>query len=263
MPVKDRAPLRGFVRRLLGWKNERAVDNALRSIDLAMSHCTELVLCGDGDLVPIARELHRRALGADRPFVACPAQRGYIPAWVRPPAKRTTGVAAFEAASGGTLCLRTQPLPRDVSTLVAQLRATHDVMLVVCANPSADLDPLLIRPAPLVVPPLVSRSDDEIDRVIAEYAADACAELHALPGSFTENDHVWVRERAATLLDEIEAATLRLVAIRAAGSVNAAAIRLGMPRSSLYGWIDQWYPAHLVEANDQLAADVDKHRAGA
>lgn len=239
MPTGAPALLRGFVQRLLGWKNEHAVDNALRSIDLAVNHDAALVLCGDGDLVPIARGLHRRALGAYRPFVVCQAQRGYIPAWARLPAKRRTGVASLEAASGGTLCLRRRPLPRDFSTLVAQLQSTRDVMFIVCASLSAGADPLLIRPRPLVLPPLATRRSDEIDRVIAEYAADACAELCAPPGSFTESDHVWVREHAATLLDEVEMATLRLVAIRVSRSVNAAADRLGMPRSSLHCWVER------------------------
>jgi hypothetical protein len=229
------------VQRLLGWKDERAVDNALRSIELAVNHDAALVLCGDGDLVPIARGLHRRSLGAYRPFVVCQAQRGYgyIPAWARLSAKRRTGVAALEDASGGTLCLRRRPLLRDFSTLVAQLRSTCDVMLIVCASPTASADPLVIRPAPLALPALATRRSDEIDRVIAEYSADACAELCAPPGSFTESDHAWVREHAATLLDEVEMATLRLVAIRASRSVNAAADRLGMPRSSLHCWVER------------------------
>ena len=59
--------LRGFLSRLLGWRSKRlqVVDHALRSIRMAATHRTALVLCGDGDLVPIARAIHRWAFGAD------------------------------------------------------------------------------------------------------------------------------------------------------------------------------------------------------
>jgi hypothetical protein len=55
--------LRAFLARMLGWSNERAVDLALRSLALALDHRAALVLCGEGDLVPIAWALHRHTLG--------------------------------------------------------------------------------------------------------------------------------------------------------------------------------------------------------
>src|SRR5262249_54787111 len=69
-----------------------------------------------------------------------------------------------------------------------------------------------ILPAPLVVPPLAERSAD-LDRIIAEYAGDAIAELAAPAASFTADDHAWVRDHAAASLAEIEAAALRVVAL--------------------------------------------------
>jgi hypothetical protein len=59
-----------------GWSDERAVDLALRSLALALDYRAALVLCGDGDLVPIAWALHRHTLGADRPFIVCDPRRG-------------------------------------------------------------------------------------------------------------------------------------------------------------------------------------------
>ena len=50
--------LRGYLGRWLGWTNTSAIDHALRSIDLARKHRAQLVLCGDGDLVPLAYGLH-------------------------------------------------------------------------------------------------------------------------------------------------------------------------------------------------------------
>ena len=125
---------RGFLARLIGWKDERAVELALRSIDLAVNHRVELVLCGAGDMVPIARALHRRALGAERPFVVCDPRRGNTPTSPRSPANLASGMAALAAASGGSLCVRTLRLPHDFLALVAQLRALDDVLLIVCAD---------------------------------------------------------------------------------------------------------------------------------
>jgi hypothetical protein len=59
--------LRGYLGRLLGWTNTSAIDHALRSIELTREHRAQLVLCGHGDLVPLAYGQHRRALGADTP----------------------------------------------------------------------------------------------------------------------------------------------------------------------------------------------------
>jgi hypothetical protein len=49
------------------------------------------------------------------------------------------------------------------------------------------------------VPPLAGRSA-ELDRIIAEYADDAIAELAVPPSSFTADAHAWVRDHAASSL---------------------------------------------------------------
>jgi hypothetical protein len=232
--------LPGLLARLLGWSDERALELGMRSLDLAVSHRAALVLRGPGDLVPIARVLHRRAMGADRPFITCDPHRGNVAASVRSPANRASGAAALAAAAGGSLCVRTRRLPRDFSALAAQLRATDDVLFIVCAEHD-DPARLLIRPAPIVVPPLASRAT-ELDRVIMEYAADAVAELGAPLAGFTAADHAWVRDHAAASLAEIEKATLRLVAIRTSHNVSGAAARLGMAAVSLTRWIGRRMP---------------------
>ncbi len=248
--------LRGFLGRLLGWAHERPIDAALKSIELAAAHVAELVLGGAGDLVPIARALHRRTLGGDRPFVTCDPRRVDASASVRSPANQASGVVAFEAARGGTLCLRTRRPPHDIGALIPRLRESGDVMLVVCVGGTTDVSPLLIRPAPLVLPPLATRSRD-IDRIIAEYAADAIVELAAPTTGFSHDDHVWVREHAAGSLDEIEKATLRLTAVRTSNTITQAAGRLGMTVPSLWRWIDRRrHPARARRPATQL-----RHRA--
>lgn len=230
--------LRGFVARLLGWDNRHSVELAVRTLDLAAEHRTELVLCGAGDLVPIARALHRRNLGVERPFVMCDPRRGDAPASPRSPANFAGGITALTAAAGGWLCLRMLRLPRDFAALVAQLRGTDDVQLIVCAGARHAAHPFLVRPASLHLPPLAERAA-ELDRVIAEYASDAVAELGAPPASFTGGDHTWVRQHAATSLAEIEKVTLRIVALRASRNLSHAAGRLEMAPVSLARWIDR------------------------
>jgi Inner membrane component of T3SS, cytoplasmic domain len=77
--------LRDFLCRWLGWANERAatVDLALRAVRLAQVRRTPLVLHGAGDLVPIARELHRLVFEAGAPFVLCDALGPSIAANIR------------------------------------------------------------------------------------------------------------------------------------------------------------------------------------
>src|SRR4051812_5175401 len=119
--------LRGYLGRLLGWTNTNAIDHALRAIDLAREHRAQLVLCGHGDLVPLAYGLHRRAPSAETPFIVCDPRGGNTPASVRSPANVVDVAAAFEAADGGSLCVRRRRPPRGFSSLVARLRGCDNV----------------------------------------------------------------------------------------------------------------------------------------
>lgn len=236
MSIRDDVTLRGFVERLLGWSNEHAVELAIRSLEVAADRRATLVLCGAGDMVPTAYALHRRMIGADRPFVVCdPRRRNVLPS-VRSPANLANSAIAFEAARGGSLCVRASRPPPTFPLLVARLRTTDDVSFVVCAHERDIEHPFLVRPAPIHLPPLADRAA-ELDRVIAEYAADAIAELGALGAGFTAADHAWVRQHAAASLAEIEKATLRLVALRTSRNTTNAAARLGMAPVSLGRWI--------------------------
>jgi len=228
--------LRGFLARLLGWRSDRTevVDHALRSIRMAATRRVPLVLCGDGDLVPTARSIHRRALG-DRPFVVCDPRRRQTRATVRSAENHETGMAALAAAQGGTLCVRSRRLPRDFTDVIAALRDPDArVQLMVCAGSPDDGRRHLA--VPIAIPSLAGRRA-EIDRIIAEYAEDAVTDLAAPRGSFLREDHGWVREYAMSSLPEIEKATLRLVALRDSRNLTAAAARLGMAPVSLARWI--------------------------
>src|ERR1700759_943318 len=156
---------------MLGWSNDVAVELALRSVELAVAGDAALVLLGPGDVVPIARTIHWRVRERLQPFIVAAPRRGNMAPTVRSPSSSGTVAAAFERARRGTLCLRLTRLPIDFGQLSAQLRAARDVMLIFCAHPRAEADPLLTRPAPIIVPPLAQRAA-ELNRIIAEVAGD-------------------------------------------------------------------------------------------
>ena len=66
---------------------------------------------------------------------------------------------------------------------------------------------------------------------------DASRALGADDAGFTEADRAWVLDHAASTLADIETATIRLVAIRQAGSPERAAARLGMSAGALTQWL--------------------------
>lgn len=233
--------LESLLARMLGWKNRRAIEHALSLIDLAAEGRVALVLRGAEDLVAIAWSLHRRAFGDDRPFVVCDPRRGNLAACVRSPANRKHLDKAIAAAAGGGLCVSTRRLPSDFAATVARLRDARDVMLILCCNDGHDNSPLLVRPAPVVIPPLTERADD-LPRIVDEYARDAITRLGASPSAFTADDANWVRHHAASSLPEIEKGTLRLVALRASRSSTEAAARLGMELVSLHRWLQRREP---------------------
>lgn len=227
--------LRGYLARLLGWSSDRAeaVDLALRSVRLSATRRAALALCGDGDLVPLARGVHRYSLGDERPFVLCDPRRR--PSDTGTPLENyPTGMRAFHAAANGTMCMWVKRLPRDFAEVTTALREPDTrVQLIVCGLRPPDRKELVS--APIEVPPLSSRPD-EIERVIDDYAADAMMALQA-PGAFTRVDREWVRLHSATTLPEVEKGTLRIVALRSAGNIARAAAMIGMAHASLGEWI--------------------------
>jgi hypothetical protein len=231
--------IRPFLRRILGYSDASAiaVDRAERSLQLAASRYTTLVLCGEGDLVPIAAALHRRTLGPDAPFIVCDPRRGNSAATVRSPANRTTGIEAIAAADRGTICMRARRLPRDFTSVIERVRdpAAH-IQTIVCWGERHDSNPLLIVPAPIVLPALRDRAA-ELSKIIEEYAREVITTLLAPTDCFTATDQAWVLENVAGSFSQIEKATLRLVALRSSRNASAAAARLEMAQVSLARWL--------------------------
>lgn len=227
--------LRDYLARILGWTEDRseAVDLALRAVRLAATRRAALALCGDGDLVPIARGLHRYSLGADRPFVLCDPRRRATTENATLE-NHTSAMSALHAAPGGSICVWPKRLPRDFAELTTALRdPSTRVQLIACGQRPSDRKDLVS--APIEIPPLSTRAD-ELDRIVDEYARDA-REALGITMVFTPADRDWVLRHSAASLPEIQKGTLRLVALREAGNVAKAATMLGMAHASLGEWI--------------------------
>lgn len=228
--------LRSFLSRLLGWEAHRAeaIDLALRAVRMAQARRTPLVLRGEGDLVPIAQELHRRALGADRPFVLCDPRRQSIEANVRSSANFERGLEALAAARGGSLCVRSNRPPADFLKVMTALRTPDSqVQLIVCDPSSHDAEALLA--VPITIPPLKTRRH-ELLHIIHEYAVDAALDFK-VPINIYAEDQAWVMTHSSSSFHEIQKGTRRLMAMRVAGSLLGAADLLGMAAVSLRRWI--------------------------
>ena len=229
--------LRNFLARVLGMDPSRAevVDRAFRAVRLAAARRTALVLSGNGDLVPLAHTIHRRARGDDRPFIVCDPRRRSGEATVRSAQNAASGLEGLEAAAGGSLCVRSRRLPHDFHDVLRVLRSPSlQVQLVVCADPQTDC--AMYGGTPIEIPPLAAR-EAELDAIIQQYAAVAITELRPSSAVFPSVDCAWVRQHGRASLSEVEKATLRLVALRAARNLSQAAALLGMAPVSLSRWI--------------------------
>jgi hypothetical protein len=215
--------LRAFLTRLLGFERDRLrhIDHALRSLRDAATTRRPLVLCGEGDLVAIARRLHADMFGADLPFVV-----GLRRSRARHP-------PTIDVAANGTLYVWAR---RELPAIVEQaLESDARMRLVLCTRVMDDA--FAVTSKPISIPPLHTRPH-EIERVVDEYAEEAIAMLGVAPSCFTVEDRTRVLGRAPATLPEIEIATQRLVALRAEdGVVTRAARRLGMTHVTLSRWL--------------------------
>lgn len=231
------ANLRAYLNRLIGFSADRiaTVDHALRALRLAALRVQPvLVLNGPGDLPAIARDLHRRVLGSDRPFVMCDPAREVSEENVRSAENFDRGVPAVNAAVGGTVCMWATRLPRDFKAARELFRHpnTH-VQLIICTRDPADGKPFKVEP--IVITPLATRPN-ELTRIVLDYASDARVQLGVRIGLPTL-DREWILANSAATLPDIEKGTLRLLAIRSTPSPHAAAKLLGMQHSSLLRWL--------------------------
>jgi pSer/pThr/pTyr-binding forkhead associated (FHA) protein len=247
------ASTRAFLARILGRSPEQntAVEAAVRALRLAATHRKEIVLCGNDDMVLLARSLHRRFLGADRPFVVCdPSREAVGEENVRSAASYPTGLEALQAARGGSVCVKNSPRPPDFERLrVAMQDPDVRSHLFICIRRAKDAS--AFDTTAIILPPIKKRKD-ELRQVIQEYAVDAMAEMKVPISSFRRADVEWVLANESDQLADIEKATRRLVALRVSeGNMSKAAAMIGMARMSLRKWIrNRRLPITLVEDDD-------------
>src|SRR5262249_34294869 len=129
--------LRDVVGRLIGWSAERRaeVDRAMRTLRMAAMRRGTLLLCGDGDLVSVARLLHRHALGADRPLILRDPRPGTTEANGFHATNVSDGAQALVAAAGGTLCVWLRRVPTRFAEVATAVRHPDSrVQLTVCVR---------------------------------------------------------------------------------------------------------------------------------
>lgn len=231
--------LRALLSRLLGWSEERRpiVDRALRSIRMAAMLESPLVVCGDGNLVDLACQIHRSAFGPDRPFIVCDPRRRRPVATSRSAESRTTLREAMQAARSGTICVWASRLPEDFEKYREQLadRAVRARLFVCYREPEQPPEPM---PGIVRIPPLSERAR-ELDMIMDAYAADVLTALGrgATESAITPHEREWLRHRRPSSIAELARAVERIVAIRELGSIERAAQWLGISRVALSRWL--------------------------
>jgi hypothetical protein len=198
------------------------------------------MLCGDGDLVHVARQIHRQTL-ADQPFIVCDPRRAQSGGTARSPRNIEKPMDALGAAAGGTLCLHAPRLPDEFQRMVERWRGSETrVQLVLC---SRSVDPVLTTVADsLVLVPLFMRWRERV-RIIDEVAAEAAIELGIAAPVVSDADRQVILAFDAATLPELETATARVVAIRHwaehGGGIARAAQELGVGHATLAEWAER------------------------
>jgi xanthine/CO dehydrogenase XdhC/CoxF family maturation factor len=215
-----------------------AIDLALRAIRAAATQHAPLSMAAAGDLVAVARQIHRYTKGPEAPFVVCGPKPRQSDKSIRVTSTQSDPAVAIRLAAGGTVCVRAENLPRRFDWLANAARDPRArAQLMICANTTVKA--ISVTPPLIVVPQLTRRPAHDIERMVVEYAIDAIRELDAAPGSFTETERTWVAEHEASSFAQMEISTLRIVALRQAGNVHQAAARLGLSHVSLRDWLQR------------------------
>ena len=243
--------LQAALARMRGWSAELAdsLDWTVQNLRLAPSGKAIFTLCGEGDLVMAAQELHRLTLGEQGPLVVCSTGgRRRRPAGDGDDSDRDSDIGssaklvprvssvrdAVALARGGTICLDNRRLPKDLATMFELLRASGSpTQVFVLGKYVRKTEVFTARP--FVIPPLSARAG-ELDRLIAEYEAEASRRLGIGALELTAAQRARIRDRCKTLSD-LQKATLRLSALRRAGTLRGAAALLGMSTGSLAEWL--------------------------
>jgi len=217
--------VRNVCERIYGWSDDQAtlVDDTTNALLSTADRCGVIALRGKGDLVPTAHTIHRRLVGADRPFVVCDPRRANREASARSAANRKTSADALRVGAGGSVCIRLRRLPSDYHLLAPSRRMTDGTQLFVCLSGDDRVVDMLCPP--IRIPSLTQRSD--LGRLVSECLADATRDLGVRSMRIPRQMHEAVL-RHATMLADLEKVTLRIAALKSAPNTTMAAAWLGM-----------------------------------
>jgi hypothetical protein len=214
-----------------------AVDLAMRAVRAAFEkRAPRLEIVSTDDLVAVARQIHLRISPPDAPFVVCGTDMRALDDGLRLTfVKRAS--AALPLAHGGTVCVRTTELPTDYRAVQQALETSDSVQSYVCATAVPVLPPAHRAVVPIAVPELATRSASDLDKIIQEYALDACRGFDASASMFSERDQACVVKRDATSFADIEIATRRIVAFRTFGNPHQAAPHVELSHVGFRKWL--------------------------
>lgn len=229
--------LREYCCRLFGWSDQHAslVDDVMWTLLNAVARRTAIGLQGESDLVPIARSLHGRLVGPERPFVVCDPRRRDSDGSVRAPPSRRAGMRTLAAAIGGSVCLRSNRLPDDFDRLAASFHESGSAALFICLHSNDRITDLLCRP--LKIPSFAQRLP-EFPRLLDAYLDEAAQALGVRHVRLSEPMQQSVLHHVKSLSD-IEKAALRIVALTSSGNLYRAAQQLHMAPISLIRWMSR------------------------
>jgi hypothetical protein len=208
--------LQSFLRRLLGWgwgnRKELAVEQAMRALREAQRDRLPVVLQGEGSLLPVAEEIHRRALPASSPFIERRFDQLHLDS-LR---------AALAAAKGGTLCLDgDRPAASWALVMESARRIAGPAVQVVVCRPAMAPSPTPSQVRTISVPPLRTRGPTELAHLVRECFMDAALELSLLRGKAdpwphpgTRDELAWVMAHASATFADVLMATRRISAMR-------------------------------------------------
>lgn len=255
--------LRCFMSRLIGWDEGAllAVDRALQELRLSQLRRDPLVLVGEGDLTPIARDLHDHMMGPKAPFVtADPARLAAEAETVRTTRNEPRLKEAIAVAEKGTVFLHTRRMPKDFGVVTSVLLEPEAprVQIIVGGDKPPDVARLRFA-GPIYLPPLGSRAN-EVPHIITEYCQDTLREFDA-ELELAASDRRWIQQSSDSVAD-LAKATRRLVALRLDGTIAGAARRLGMAPVSLRKWIGNRMPPEASASSPPRRGSVVRRWMG-
>lgn len=212
--------LQAFLHLLLGWgmsQQQGAVERALVALREGQRAQLPVCLQGEGALVPIAAELHRRSFPPSSPFLVRRFEQLHLDV-LR---------AAIEEVGHGTLCVEgANPLRPWSFSREAWRRIARPAVQVVLCQPASSAPRSFPATQTIGIPPLRSRGTEEIKHVVRACFLEATSALEPRSDGWldagTPGEVSWVLAHASATVAEVLMATRNIVASRVRAEPAAA-----------------------------------------